>query len=97
MSTSRYSENTKATFSVFENWSREETDIECWTKYLDIDKQEDLTLFAKYQSYVVKSFLIVQKLPKNLRRRFLKENANKKLAERWLVWSNTCFKFEFCP
>ena len=97
MAVSRYSERVKSTFHIFETWARDETQIEYWTKVLDIDNQADLKVFAKYQSYVIKIFRLVERLPKGLRRRFLKENANARLAERWLIWSNTCFKYEFCP
>ena len=92
-----YNDDVKVTFGLFEIWARSKTSPEVWTKHLNVEDQKDLELFAKFQSYVVKSFKIIHSLKTKDRKVILESQGSTRLATRWLIWSNTCFKIDFLP
>lgn len=93
----KYGEDVKFTYHLLENWSKSQTDSETWRDTLDLEKQEDLKKFAKFQSYIIKSFKIILGVDKENRESFLKAQGTQRLATRWLIWSNTCFINDFMP
>ena len=92
-----YGENVKYTFQIFEIWSRNKADSDDCVRTLDVNDQSQLKIFAKYQIYVLKAFNIVLKLEKAKRKAFLSKEGTKRLAKRWQIWSNTCFRLNFLP
>ena len=93
----KYGDDVKSTFGIFETWARSKTASDVWTKTLDIENQQDLEKFAKYQNYVIKSFKIILSLKPAQRKILLRKEGSTRLARRWLIWSNTCFKIEYLP
>ena len=81
-----YDVNVRETFLIFETWSRNVTDLETCTATLDINDQDQLKVFAKYQRYVLKSFQIVRKLSKDKRKPFLEREGQRRLAKRWQIY-----------
>ena len=92
-----YNENVLGTVKIFETWSRNRSEISSWSDSLDLDNQEHLKLFAKYQIFVIRAFKIILKLKKKDRSKVLNAKGSEKLATRWLIWSNTCFRYDFLP
>ena len=92
-----YDDEIKATYALFEKWARANSEIKTWSETLDLDSQDQLKLFAKFQSFVLKSFMIIRNLKKEHRWKVLTETGSKRLASRWLIWSNTCMEYNFIP
>lgn len=85
------------TLVIFEKWAKTKTNPKEWQIILDLNCQDELAQFAHYQSFVIKAFKILLPLKETDRKRILEKEGSVRLAQRWLIWSNTCLKNEFLP
>ena len=89
--------DTQLTIDNLENWSKTKTRPHEWYNTLDLDSQENLEQFAKFQRFVMKAFKILLPLTSENQEKTLNKGGSVKLAQRWLIWSNTCVKYNFLP
>ena len=92
-----HSTKIQRTLEAFETWSKTKIRPNEWQKTLDLESQRELERFAHYQIFVVRAFKILLPLKVTDQKRILECDGSEKLAKRWLIWSNTCLKYQFLP